>query len=119
MIAMSNRLISNDPQNHENPDDYDPLRFYNLRKKSGRAGRHKFVSLSTDMLPFSYGRWVCPGRFMARDQIIISLILLLKRYDFRFSEEGRAHLAPNIYAFSIIPNLKSPLQVKSKDVKTI
>lgn len=68
--------ITHDPEvllSGSDPDEFDGLRYYNLRNNSmkvGReekeiAGKHQFVSISNSSLMFGFGKHACPGRFFA------------------------------------------------------
>ncbi|KAF7721599.1 hypothetical protein EC973_004372 [Apophysomyces ossiformis] len=45
------------------------------------AKKHSLTTPAKDFVTFSMGKNVCPGRFMAVQQIKIALILLLQKYD--------------------------------------
>ncbi|KAI6355431.1 hypothetical protein MCOR25_008203 [Pyricularia grisea] len=72
-----------DESKHPNPKTFDPHRFNNNDPKSS------LVSAAADHLAWGYGKYVCPGRFFAANEIKIALCHLLLKYDWKL-EEGSA-----------------------------
>lgn len=94
--------ITHDPdvlQSSSDPDEFDGLRYYNLRNnlmKNGHAekelaGKHQFVSISNSSLMFGYGKHACPGRFFAGNEVKLILAKLLLEFDIKLppGESGR------------------------------
>ncbi|KAL8296111.1 hypothetical protein RB600_001550 [Gaeumannomyces tritici] len=76
-----------DPALYENPEIYDMRRFADMRS-SGQAGaEHKahLVSAVSEHLTFGYGKYVCPGRFFAANEIKMALCHLLMNYDWKLA----------------------------------
>lgn len=61
-------------------DEFHPWRFSDLRAYPGEVNKHQFVSTTTESTVFGHGRWACPGRFFAANEIKTVLIQLLERY---------------------------------------
>ena len=95
---------SHDPDIFPEPEKYDGLRFYRLRKQSrdpnglpagtkatsaDGAAHHQFVSISQHVLSFGYGRHACPGRFFAANEVKMILANMLLKYDIRNIGEER------------------------------
>ncbi|RKF53908.1 Cytochrome P450 monooygenase 3 [Golovinomyces cichoracearum] len=99
---------------------FDGLRYYNLRRLPGNANRHYFVSTSPDNLEFGYGNQLCPGRFLANNEIKVILIELLLNWDFRFPDdvkmEGGAWRRPkNIFVkFDCNPDMKASVELRRR-----
>lgn len=97
IIEIPAVAINSDPTVYPDADTFDPLRFYNLRKKARDEGSveaaasNQFVSISPSSLTFGYGRHACPGRFFAANEIKMIVAHALLKYDFRLSEgsDGR------------------------------
>ncbi|KAI6246585.1 Cytochrome P450 monooxygenase ascG [Erysiphe necator] len=70
-------------------DEFDGLRFYNLRKLPGNENRHQFVSTSYDSLSFGHGNHACPGRFFAGNEIKVIMIELMRNWDFRLPGDNK------------------------------
>ncbi|KAI6484402.1 hypothetical protein MCOR14_007038 [Pyricularia oryzae] len=87
LVAIdSNRL--RDPAYYPNPDTFDPYRFYNARKQPGGEHKAQFVSVTPDHLTFGYGKYACPGRFFAANEIKLALCHLLLKYDWKLPEKA-------------------------------
>ncbi|KAL4875194.1 cytochrome P450 [Aspergillus karnatakaensis] len=75
--------------------DYDPTfdGFRYSRKRSAHAGeahRHQFATTDQTSLHFGHGKYACPGRFFAANEIKIILAHFLVEYEFRLPEgQGR------------------------------
>lgn len=85
--------VNHDPEVFPDADQFDPLRFYNLREKAKAKGsvegaaQNQFVSVSQNSLTFGYGRHACPGRFFAANEIKMILANALLRYEFKMPNE--------------------------------
>jgi len=77
-----------DPDHYSNPQDFYPWRFSDMREKDGEELRHQFVSTSVDYLPFGYGKYACPGRFFAANELKAMLAYVVMNYDVKFEHEG-------------------------------
>jgi cytochrome P450 len=93
--------VSFDPDLFEAPEQFQALRFYNLRqqakaKKSVEGDAlNQFVSVNASSLTFGYGRHACPGRFFAANEIKMIIAHTLLRYDMRLVD-GANERYPNI-----------------------
>jgi cytochrome P450 len=78
---------------HDEPYQFDPLRYYKLRESKGAAAsatkaaevvaNSQFVSVGTTSLTFGYGRHACPGRFFAVNEIKMVMATALLHYDIK------------------------------------
>lgn len=69
---------------------FDGYRFYNKRQEHGQDNQHQFVSTSPEHFGFGHGVHACPGRFFAAQQVVIFLVHLLLKYDWKFTkQQGR------------------------------
>ncbi|KAI9374539.1 cytochrome P450 [Aspergillus egyptiacus] len=73
-----------------NPDDFNGLRFYDIRKAPGMENKYQFVSTGADSPGWGDGPMACPGRLFANSTIKIALVHLIMHYDFKFRDgEGK------------------------------
>jgi hypothetical protein len=70
-------------------DMFCPWRFSDLRSYPGEENKHQFVTTSNENTVFGHGRWACPGRFFASNEIKAILIQLLERYDIGVGPAGQ------------------------------
>lgn len=103
-----------DGELHENPEKFDPYRFYNMRQEAGTKAQ--LVVTTPDHLAFGHGKHACPGRFFAANEIKIVLIYLLLRYDWKIAE-GRT---PQIHRAGIFittdPQLKMIVRRRQEEM---
>lgn len=87
--------ITNDPKT------FDGFRFYRERQKQGESTRHQFATTDGDNLHFGHGKYACPGRFFASNEIKMILAHFLLKYDMKFpSDQGRPdNLTAHEYIF--------------------
>lgn len=92
-IAFAQRYL--DSKVFENPELFDPWRFYKMREEKGHESRYQFVTTSLDSLSFGYGNHACPGRFFANNELKIILAYMLAHYDFKMPDgQGRPKNIP-------------------------
>ncbi|KAH8704638.1 cytochrome P450 [Phaeosphaeriaceae sp. PMI808] len=99
-IAVPQYAIMNDPVNVPGEDSakFDPWRYEKLRKAPENAQKYFFAMTDAQHMAFGYGKYACPGRFFAANEIKMVLAHLLLRYDWKFPEgQGRPR------NFTIIP----------------
>lgn len=70
-------------------DEFHPWRFSDLRAYPGEENKHQFVTTTSESTVFGHGRWACPGRFFASNEIKSILIQLLQRYDIGVGPQGQ------------------------------
>jgi hypothetical protein len=70
-------------------DEFHPWRFSDLRSHAGEENKHQLVTTTTESTVFGHGRWACPGRFFASNEIKAILVQLLARYDIAVGPSGQ------------------------------
>jgi cytochrome P450 len=88
---------------HTDPENFDALRYYKIRKEKEAALRgqmsseetfteaatnNQFTSVGDTSLAFGYGRNACPGRFFAANEIKMILATTLLKYDLKMKDGG-------------------------------
>ncbi|KAF3480659.1 P450 monooxygenase No.2 [Arthroderma uncinatum] len=76
--------ILKDNENLPDADTFDGLRYYKIRQNPEEANRHQFAMTDTSNLHFGHGKYSCPGRFFASNEIKIILAHLLMDYEFKY-----------------------------------
>ncbi|KPM38711.1 hypothetical protein AK830_g7854 [Neonectria ditissima] len=108
------------PAGYTPPDQFDGMRFYNLRNMPGKESRHQFATAGPESLTFGYGNHTCPGRFFASNEIKIILVELLMNWDFRLKGDvelkgGAEKRPPNVEVDLVItPNPMAMLEFKRR-----
>ncbi|KAH7006757.1 cytochrome P450 [Ilyonectria destructans] len=108
------------PAGYTPPDQFDGMRFYNLRNMPGKESRHQFATAGPESLTFGYGNHTCPGRFFASNEIKIILVELLMNWDFRLKGDvelkgGAEKRPPNVEVDLVItPNPMAMMEFKRR-----
>ena len=72
------------------PETFDGFRYARLRESAENANKYQFAMTEDSSLHFGHGKFACPGRFFASNEIKMILGHLLVRYDFKYPEgQGR------------------------------
>ncbi|KAL8761588.1 MAG: hypothetical protein Q9184_002296 [Pyrenodesmia sp. 2 TL-2023] len=89
-FSMSCAEILHDPSVTPNPQVFDGFRYYKERQRPGESTRHQFATTDVNNLHFGHGKYSCPGRFFAANEIKMILAHMLLMYEFKFpSGQGR------------------------------
>jgi cytochrome P450 len=89
-ICLASEATSKDPRFIPHADEFDGLRYYNMRQVPEEAQRHQFATTDKNHLHFGHGKYACPGRFFASNELKIVLASLITRYDMKYPEsQGR------------------------------
>lgn len=96
--ADKSNLSSHDPKNYENPYEFNPFRFADLRRSGEGAdeadrkatfiarARQQWATTTNEYLAFGHGRDACPGRFFATVELKLMLAYMILHYDFEMLE---------------------------------
>lgn len=85
-FSMPCAEILHDPAVTESPHVFDGLRYYEARQKPGESNRHQFATTDSNNLHFGHGKYACPGRFFASNEIKMILATFLLRFNIRFPD---------------------------------
>ncbi|KAI0386005.1 cytochrome P450 [Hypomontagnella monticulosa] len=102
-----------DPAIYENPDEWDPARFLNLRSKPGGESTAQLVSPSINHIGFGYGKHSCPGRFFATDTLKVALCHLLVKYEWKLAPG--TDTTPQIRGILHLPNPTVKILIRRRE----
>ncbi|KAL1636501.1 hypothetical protein SLS56_001084 [Neofusicoccum ribis] len=103
-----------DPQNFENPETFDPLRFYRLRNQ-GDKNSHQFATSNASYLQWGQGRHACPGRFFASNEIKTILSKILLHYDLQPVDKEAGRPKNFVFGTQINPNPMAEVLFKKRE----
>ncbi|KAH9862932.1 hypothetical protein J1614_010745 [Plenodomus biglobosus] len=107
--------VLGDAENYPEPLVFKPFRFAEKRHEQGieyvKAARNAFPTTSNEFIIFGHGRYACPGRFFAANEIKLLLGHLILSYEFETVQER-----PNNQwiGFSRLPPMKTTLRVRRR-----
>ncbi|KAJ7087179.1 cytochrome P450 [Mycena belliarum] len=104
-----------DPNIYPNPNEFDALRFYNLRLADEEGTiRHQLAATSLEYLPWGHGRHACPGRFFAATMLKTMLAHVLLNYDVKLEDESAGRPPNQWFAAICIPNGKANVMFRKR-----
>jgi cytochrome P450 len=107
--------VFRDPAHYEAPDEFRPFRFAERRHEEGieyvKAARNAFPTTSNEFLAFGHGRYACPGRFFAANEVKLLLGHALLSYDFEAVHERPKN---TWIGLARIPPMKAVLRVRRR-----
>ncbi|KAM0209061.1 hypothetical protein ACHAQD_011375 [Fusarium lateritium] len=65
------------------PTEFDGFRYSKIRSDSTNAQKYLFSMTDASNMAFGYGRYACPGRFYASNEMKLTLASLILHYDFK------------------------------------
>lgn len=90
---MASHAILLDPANLPgggDPKQFDGFRYARLRETPESAYKYQWATTDSNSLHFGHGKYACPGRFLASNEIKLILAHLILLYDFKYPEgKGR------------------------------
>jgi len=115
IICVDAHHIHGDPKLWDKPNEYNGMRFLELRKQLGNESRYQFASLGSDSPGWGDGSMACPGRFFANSTIKIALAYLLLNYDIKFREGEGKPSKVSLPNGSQAPDLKARFLFRSRE----
>ena len=97
----------------KDPHKFDGLRYYNMRLNPAESGRHQFAMTDGNSLHFGHGKYACPGRFLASNEIKTMLGHILMEYDFKL-KDGQSRPANKSINEYIFPDPDGELMFKTR-----
>lgn len=82
MVITQNQVACRMEKYFQNPDEFLPERWLNLREKSPELRPHPFLAL-----PFGYGPRSCPGKRISDMNTYVLLIKLLTNFKIEYHHE--------------------------------
>jgi len=91
---------------YPDPETFDALRFYKLRKEAPEREQAKylFTTSNKDSLGWGYGKHACPGRWFAENEIKLILAMLVLRYDMQLVDKEAGRPANWQFGAQIMPD---------------
>ncbi|WKT43969.1 Cytochrome P450, E-class, group I [Fusarium oxysporum f. sp. vasinfectum] len=98
------------------PSEFDGLRYSKIRSDSNYAQKYLFSMTDSSNMAFGYGKYACPGRFYASNEMKLTLAILLSNFEFKLPDgKGRPR---NITIDSdMIPDPRARLCVRKRSLR--
>ncbi|KAJ3533613.1 hypothetical protein NM208_g7907 [Fusarium decemcellulare] len=84
-LAVDTFYYKETTEAYDNPEEFDIFRFRNLREQPGMENKAQLVATGPYQLSFGHGRYACPGRFFAANEVKIALCFMLLKYDWKLA----------------------------------
>ncbi|KAK0494784.1 cytochrome P450 [Armillaria luteobubalina] len=102
-----------DLNNYEDPYEFKPWRFSEMREKDGESIHHQMVTPRLDYILFGIGRTACPGRFFAVNELKTLMSRVLLNYDVQMEKSGQVP-PPIWFGQSQLPNTKAEVMFRKR-----
>ncbi|PBK74138.1 cytochrome P450 [Armillaria solidipes] len=102
-----------DLNNYEDPYEFKPWRFSEMREKDGESIHHQMVTPRLDYILFGIGRTACPGRFFAVNELKTLMSRVLLNYDVQMEKSGQVP-PPIWFGPSQLPNTKAEVMFRKR-----
>jgi cytochrome P450 len=112
-VAVPAGPISLDDSVWKDAETFDGFRFANIRQSSpSLANTHQFVTTGPNAMHFGHGRYACPGRFFAGNEIKIIMALMLLKYDIKLENEEKGRPVNSPFGSMISPDVNAGIMLK-------
>ncbi|KAF5024599.1 hypothetical protein F66182_3362 [Fusarium sp. NRRL 66182] len=120
-VAAPSHSMLQDPANVPGltePSKFDPFRYSRIREDAAHpenAQRFLFAMTDPRNMAFGYGKYACPGRFYASNEMKLVLAHLLLRYDIKLPDGSTR---PKNFTFDsdMFPDPRGRLLIKRRDI---
>ncbi|KAK0212481.1 cytochrome P450 [Desarmillaria ectypa] len=102
-----------DADNYEDPYEFKPWRFSEMREQEGESIHHQMVAPRLDYIPFGIGRTACPGRFFAVNELKTLISHVLLHYDVKMEKPGQVPPS-RWFGMSQLPNMKAKVMFRKR-----
>ncbi|KAK7418724.1 hypothetical protein QQX98_003742 [Neonectria punicea] len=88
-IAVPSHAMLQDPVHvpgQSPPTEFDAFRYSKIRETSESAQKFLFSMTDSSNMAFGYGKYACPGRFYASNEMKLVLANLILRYEFKLPD---------------------------------
>ncbi|KAE9569729.1 hypothetical protein CGMCC3_g14075 [Colletotrichum fructicola] len=113
--------INQDPEIFPNPDVFDALRFYKLRRDDNPAQLNQLQAayVGPTHLSFSFGKHACPGRVFAVNEIKTVMANLLRTYDIKLPDGVNERYPSLVFGDQNVPDPTKTILMKQRDMEVL
>ncbi|KAK4444584.1 cytochrome P450 [Podospora aff. communis PSN243] len=116
-VIVPSYTVLHDDERYPDAEEFKPFRFAEQRSDETvgyvkRAGK-QFATTSTDFLTFGHGRYACPGRFFAANELKLILGHVVMNYDFEVTGKG-SRPRNKWYGMVRIPPMEAKIRIRKR-----
>ncbi|KAK7678985.1 hypothetical protein QCA50_017928 [Cerrena zonata] len=100
-----------DEANYEYADVFNPWRF--VDEEDTESMKNQMVTTSTEYVTFGHGRFACPGRFFAANELKAMMAYTVLNYDVKMENEGVIP-EPVWYSVKVMPNATAEVMFRRR-----
>ena len=112
-LCLASYAASSEPSVFPNAEEFDGMRYYKQQKNAEEAMKHQHAMTDKNHLHFGHGKYACPGRFFASNELKMMFANILLRYEFKYPEGCVRPANMNIDEFMYV-HPETPLLVRSR-----
>ncbi|KIY48214.1 cytochrome P450 [Fistulina hepatica ATCC 64428] len=115
-LIFTTDLPHRDPSKYDDPQTFDPWRFYKMRNSDNLASSAPLTAVGPAFVTFGRGRHTCPGRFFAAMELKTIIAHILLDYDIKFLDGKRPK--DSIFVYQCFPNPKARVLFRRRVCKS-
>ncbi|EUC34585.1 hypothetical protein COCCADRAFT_93127, partial [Bipolaris zeicola 26-R-13] len=112
-IGVASGAVNRDAEIFDNPNEFDPWRFYKLRQIPGMENQHQFVSTGDMNYNWGHGTHACPGRFFGSNEIKIIVVEFLKNFELKLLA-GAKRPENNYWGMEVRPDFGAQMLIRRR-----
>lgn len=85
-LCVASEAISKDARFAANAAAFDGFRYFRKRQETAEANKHQFSMTDKTHVHFGHGKFACPGRFFAANELKLILARLIEEFDFMYPD---------------------------------
>ncbi|THU87417.1 cytochrome P450 [Dendrothele bispora CBS 962.96] len=116
IITIPAFAMHHDERHYDDPDQFKPFRFSEMRDSEGGSIKHQMITPNQDYFFFGTGRHACPGRFFAVNELKTLVAHTLLTYDVKLEGDSKVIPDPVLFVNAVLPNQEAKVMFRKRRV---
>lgn len=115
-VVVPSYTVFHDDEVYSDAAEFKPFRFAEERRDESvgyiKRAAKQFATTGTEYLAFGHGKYACPGRFFAANELKLILGHILMEYDFEFKQERERN---KWYGMVRVPPMEARVRIRKRE----